>query len=225
MGWTAADGLRLVFAGALAALVVPVGPRRAAAAPQVCAGTEVHYHLRGQLRLDHTPLNAGNGVYRVGPGELVLRFEPARGGVGRVDMLRYRLATNYSFTVSLIGMRTTVVVRATARAEPASSGVVASGRVEEGTLTWSTPVRAYRTDGTLTCSGAMCGRFGLPPAGQTRFSDGPAPVHFKPFKFRLGDRRSFSMESTELPRMRRLGAHVALALAGRAWRRRCVSAR
>lgn len=217
MRWSGARALRLLIVGALSALAVPVDSRTVAAA--ACHGTLSRYHIVGRLRLDHTPLNAGNGTYRVGPGELTLHFDNGR-GAGPVRMLAYKLTTNYSFTISVIGMRTTVAVRAVSRATPDSSGVVASGRLEGGELKWATAVHGYRTEGTLICGGAMCGRFGLPPPGETRFSDGPEAVRFQPFQFRMGDRRRFFMESTRMPRMRRLRADVAVALAGREARRR-----
>ncbi len=225
MRWSYATALRLVLVGVLASLALPVDPQPLIAAPSACHGAEVRYRTAGRLRLDHTPLNAGNGTYRVGPGIVTLRFAGRRPGAGPVQMLGYRLSTNYSFTVSVVGMRTTVVVHAIASATPDSSGVVASGRVEDGVLHWSTPISGYRTYGTVICSGAMCGRFGLPPPGTTRFSDGPAAVHFKPFAFRLGDLRRFTMESTELPPLRRLGARAAIALAGWERGRHCSARR
>ncbi len=223
MRWSGARGLRLLIVGALSALALPVDPRPVAAAR--CGATLARYHLVGRMRIEHTPLNAGNGTYRVGPGEIRLRFHDRQGESGPVEMLAYKLSTNYSFTVSVIGMRTTVAVRAVSRAKPDGSGVVASGHVQNGMLVWSTPVRGYTTAGTVICSGAMCGRFGLPPPGATRFSDGPAQVQFKPFRFHLGDARRFIMESTEMPSLRPLHARVAVALAGHALERRCAPAR
>ena len=209
--------------GGALSLLVPVSTAAAGAAPargEACRATQVRYRVAGKLKLGDTPLNAGNGDYRVGPGALRLRFDHA--GTQRVELLEYRLHMDYSYTTSLIGMRTTVAVRATARATPDRSGVVARGRIQSGALVWSTPVSGYRTDGTVTCSGAMCGKFGMPPAGETRFSDGPAPVEFKPFRFRLGDLRRFTMESTEVSRLELPKATVAVALVGREVGRRCV---
>lgn len=220
-------GIWVLSAGILLAASVPVRPARVGsalpAARGACSATVVRYGIGGRMRLQNTPMNAGNGVYRVGPGRLDLAFEGAHGrpGAGPVQLRSYRLPMRFSYTVSVIGMRTTVAVRAISRAVPDGSGAVARGHVERGVLTWSGPVRGYRTAGTVTCSGAMCGRFGMPPPGATRFSDGPTAVHFKAFRFRLSDIGTFTMESAEVPRLSRLRATVAVSLAGRELVRKC----
>ncbi len=68
--------MRLVFAMAVAAaamffLFAPRGRAEGA-----CAD-EVEYEVTADMKITDTPLGEGNGVFAVGPGRVVLRFEGA----------------------------------------------------------------------------------------------------------------------------------------------------
>jgi len=174
------------------------------------------------LRLSDTPMGAGDGVYKVGPGSVVLRFEDKdRQPGGHVDMLSYRTSENFTIVSKALFWKTTVKTRATTRATPDQCGVVANGSLQSNTLVWSSPVRGCRTDGTLHCDGSLCGKFGAPPEGTSELHVPPHPVTFKPFGFGKG-LTTFTMDyalssRSESPKQT---AHVALS--AREVRRSCV---
>src|SRR6185369_4385204 len=91
--------------------------------------------------------------------------------------------------------KTEVTTNTTSKATPDACGVVATGTLVGNTVRWQTPVRGYRTDGTLTCTGSFCGDFGVPPAGESQLHIGPADTKFSDFVF-APDRQTFTMPKT-----------------------------
>jgi hypothetical protein len=141
-------------------------------------------------------MGAGDGDYPVGPGRLAIRFDNA-GGVpsGHARLVAYDMREAFTVTSSVLVVKTTVTVATTTRATPNACGSAAEGAFAGRTLTWATPVRGYRSDGTLTCDGVMCGKLGAPPSGTSPLHVGPIDVRFAPFQY-AADGRSFTMPRT-----------------------------
>ena len=194
----------------------------AADAGDACEVWDVGYLLGAKLRLSDTPLGAGNGSYTIGPGEVTLRFDNAGGKyAGNVRMLSYHMRDHFTVKTTTLFVTTRVTTRTDTRATPNRCGSAAEGVLNGDALQWTSKVRGYRTDGTLTCDGSLCGKFGAPPAGTTQLHIGPGAVAFKAFKFNA-DRTRFTMDyalvsKTETPKQT---AHVTLA--GRQVSRRCL---
>lgn len=181
-----------------------------------CQATEVEYVLAANLQLSDTPLGQADGVYPIGPGKMVLRIE------GRdVKMLSYTMRELFTVQARTMFWTTTVTTDAWSKATPDACSVAAEGTFDGKRIHWRTPVREYRTDGTLTCSGAFCGQFGAPPPGQSPLHVGPAPQAFSDFFF-SADAKTFTMpntpgQKTEMPKQ-----SSSVAVSGREVRRACV---
>ena len=181
-----------------------------------CAATEVEYTLAANLQLSDTPMGVADGVYPIGPGKTVLRFE------GRnVKMLSYTMRESFTVHTTVAFWTTTVKMDAQSTATPNACSIAAEGTLEGRTIHWRTPVSGYRTDGTLTCSGAFCGQFGAPPRGQSPLHIGPAPAKFGDFVF-APDFETFTMaktagQKTEVPKQT-----STVSNSGREVRRTCV---
>jgi hypothetical protein len=208
------------MAGVLALALAPTG---ALAEPPPCAGWKVDYTLAESLRLSDTPLGKGDGVYQVGPGRVVLGFEDVDGQPGgRVEMVSYAMQEHFVIESRTLFWGARVVTSTQTQGTPNACGM-AAGALHGTTLSWSSPVRGYRTDGTIICEGELCGKFGAPPAGKSEVHIGPGPVQFSSFQF-ARDMKTFTMgetfvAKTEMPKQT---AHVALA--GREAQRACVPA-
>lgn len=176
------------------------------------------------MRLSDTPFGQGDGVYPIGPGTAVLRFEDRNGHPGgRVAMSAQSLEEHFTVTSNLLLLTTTLVTDARSRATPDACGVAAEGVLTGTTLTWLTPVRGYRTDGTMRCTGAVCGNFGLPASGWSELHIGPGPLLLRSFDF-ASDMKTFTMQYTFAARtdVPKETSHVALG--GREVRRACLPA-
>jgi hypothetical protein len=187
-------------------------------ADDACSATDVEYTLGATLTLSDTPMGAGDGSYAIGPGKVVLRFDH-----GDVKMLTYTMRESFSIHATTAFLKTTIVTDATSTAAPDDCSI-AEGTISNGTLHWRTPVRAYRTDGTLTCSGAFCGSFGAPPHGQSPFHAGPAPQQFNDFVF-SSDMKTFAMSKTAAVKTTVPKQSSAVSMSGREVRRTCAAAR
>lgn len=216
---------RQSFAGVtLVAVAVALAPAVPAQAP-VCAAWDVEYALAANLHLSDTPMGQGDGIYHIGPGKVVLRFEDHDGQPGgKVTMLSYEMREHFTITSKTLLWSTTVITEADTRGTPDACGAVAEGTLTGASLAWSTPLRGYRTDGTITCDGSLCGMFGAPPPGKSELHIGPGPVDFKPFVF-AADMNTLTMADTFVSKtdMPKQTAHVALS--GREMRRACLPSR
>jgi len=215
LGFTA--NVRMSVIGLVAASVpAALYPRRAAAqaTPARCDEWDVEYGVTARLELSDTPMGQGDGIYPIGPGRLVLRFED-RGGQpgGRVKMIAYDMPQAFRVVSSTLFWKTTVATRATTLGvlNPCSEP---EGILDGTTIAWSRPVRDMLTDGTLTCDGAFCGKFGAPPPGQSPLHIGPDPVFFQPFRF-SDDMKTFTMGKTFVARTPMPKQTSYIALAGR----------
>jgi hypothetical protein len=198
------------------AVAVALGAAPAGGGDPPCAATEVEYALAANLELTGTPLGQGDGVYPIGPGRMVLRFE------GRdVKMLSYTMRERFTVQTKTLFWTTTVTTEAQSKATPDACSIAAEGTFDGKRIRWRTPVREYRTDGTLTCSGAFCGQFGAPPPGQSPLHIGPEPQRFSDFVF-SANAKTFTMANTKGPTTEMPKQSSAVAVSGREVRRACV---
>jgi hypothetical protein len=205
-----------------ASLKFGLSPRRASAQspPVPCDAWEVEYALTAAIELSETPMGQGDGVYPIGPGRMTLRFED-RGGQpgGRVKLIAYDMQQSFTVVSKTLFWKTTVQTKAQ------TLGVLDACGEPEGVLaanvvSWKTPINRFRTDGTLTCDGSFCGKFGAPPAGESPLHIGPNPVLLQPLRF-SGDMKTFSMAKTFVARMDAPKQTTHLTLAGRETGRSC----
>jgi hypothetical protein len=193
------------------------------AEPAACASWVVEYVLSpgSQLKIEGTPFGAGNGTFNIGPGRLKLRLSSRHGKPalkGKVEVVSYTMRAHVPVTTKVLGMRTTVTSDTATHVEKDRCGRVAKGLFKGTQLLWTTPFRRYRTDGTITCRGPLCGRFGAPPEGRSEVHIPPRPVRLMPLTFKAGDPKHFTstfylMDKTKSPPsknyMRLVGHEVA----------------
>lgn len=207
--------------GMLALLAAPKG--EAEEAQQPCSW-QIEYALNATLTLTDTPMGEGDGNYNIGPGKVVLRYEDRNGEpVGNVQMISYNMREAFTIQSKTLFWKTTVVTNTNTAATPDACAIAAQGTLDPGTrnVRWRTPVRGYRTDGTITCSGSMCGKFGAPPPNETQLHIGPNNVQFSPFVFGP-DMKTFTMASTHVSKTSMPKQSAAVSLAGRETKRACV---
>ena len=170
-------------------------------------------------------MGEGDGIYPIGPGSAVLRWDDKNGAPGGdVKLLRYSMKESFTVTSKTLFWTTTVITdtRTTTAPAPNACGVVAEGALDaKRAVQWRTWVSGYRFDGTLTCRGSLCGKFGAPPAGTSDLHVGPYPVRFNPFVF-APDMQTFTMQTTHVTRTEMPKQAGEVALAGREVRRACV---
>jgi hypothetical protein len=177
-----------VRCGSLGAVLVAalVTLSRAEARAEGCAVWDATYTLSGVLRISDTQMGAGDGAHRVGPGALVLRFFVER-PEPHVELRAFDLREHFAIMPRAVFFSATVFTDAIAKATPDDDGVIARGVLATTpagpTLRWSSPVRAYRSDGVLSCEGSLCGKFGAPAPGRSATHTPPHAVRFESFRF------------------------------------------
>jgi hypothetical protein len=192
------------------------------ASARTCAGWDVTYALSGMLRISDTPMAAGDGTHAVGPGALVIRFDDRAGApAGRARMMSFELTEHFAVHPQAVLWNARLVTDARARAIADDAGPIALGTLVGDTLRWESPIRGFRTDGSLTCDGSLCGRFGAPPSGRSPLHVASGAVRFQPLHFGHGG-ATFEMpyalvSESESPKQR-----TFLAMAGREVHRACV---
>jgi hypothetical protein len=170
-------------------------------------------------------MGQGDGNYVIGPGRTVLRFDDRDGQPGgKVSMLSYEMREHFTIKSKTLLWNTTVLTEADTRGTPDACGGVADGALTGASVAWSTPIRGYRTDGTITCDGSLCGMFGAPPPGKSELHIGPGPVDFKPFAF-VRDMSTFTMANTFVSKTEMPKQTAYVALSGREMKRACLPAR
>jgi hypothetical protein len=209
----------LTMAAVLALVSVPHSA--SAEASDDCRVVDVQYDLSANLKITDTAMGAGDGVHRIGPGKVVLRFDD-RHGERHARLLVYDLRQNFTVVAKALLWTTRVSTDIQMRASLAPSSSVVEGTLGGNTLRWAGRASGVRSDGTLTCEGSMCGKFGAPPAGISEIHTGPSSITLKPFEF-AADMRTFTMpfavvSESDVPRERTL-----VSMAGREVRRICVS--
>jgi hypothetical protein len=224
LAWVVGIGAVVVHAlASRPALAQPSPPSPSASpSPSPCEAWDVDYALAANLQLTDTPLGQGDGVYPIGPGTLVLRYDDVGGRPGgHVKMISYEVRQSFEVVAKTLFGATTVGTDVTTRQKADPCGAPAEGRLDAAAIVWRVPVVGFRTEGFLNCAGTFCGKFGAPPPGRSAMSSGPEATRFKPFQF-SDDRKTFTMtyafvSKTDSPKQT---AH--LALAGRETARTCV---
>lgn len=207
-----------IGAGALA-----IAPLRAAAddAPP-CNAWDIEYSLAANVKLSDTMMGAGDGVYRIGPGNMTLRFESVNGQPGgAVKMTAYDMKDNFTVEAKVLGStkvtndtHTTVTYNV--------CGVAAEGALRDRVVRWSTLVNGMHTDGKVTCEGSFCGRFGGPPRGTSDVHTAAHPVSFKSLEF-APDLKTFTMDWSVTAKSTSPSQTSRIAIAGRETKRTCVA--
>jgi len=209
--------VRVVLIGASVVLGADaLGDERAPA----CAAWDVEYALAGTLQLTGTPFGKANGVHKVGPGKLVLRFEP---NSAHVSLRSYSMRQSINMSVTAFFATIHITADSTTTAAPDGCGVGAEGVMKDNLLQWTSKVRAVRTDGTLTCTGARCGSFGSPEPGSSPIKLGPTDMRVRSFEF-SSDRKTFTMPFTLGAKTESPKQTSFLALTGHEVKRTCVPA-
>jgi hypothetical protein len=213
---------RIIGAGVMAAGIAVALGGRASADGAACSGWEVEYTTNGNMKLADTVMGAADGVYPIGPGKVVVRFDD-RGGQpgGHARLATYGIHEHVSITSKALFMNATVTTDTNSQAGPDGQGVVADGALNDHTLTWSGAMRAYRTDGTTTCDGSLCGKFGAPPQGVSPVHMGPRTVQPAPFQFGA-DMKTFSMQYVQTSQSDSPKQTTYEAISGREVRRTCI---
>jgi hypothetical protein len=185
-----------------------------------CAQWEIQYTIAGTLQITETTMGAGNGTFPVGPGTLVLRVDTQDMGA---RLQRFDLHEHFAIHPNAVMWNATLVTDAAVHVAPSGTGAVASGRwAGDGVLHWDSPLRNYRSDGSLTCEGSLCGKFGAPPQGRSEVHQTSA-IRLQPFRFdREG--QTFQMDRTLVSSSEAPHQRTYLALAGRRVARTCLQA-
>jgi hypothetical protein len=199
------------FAIAYVTLAVP------SHAEPACDAVDVEYAFSANLLLTGTPLGEGNGLHPIGPGRAVLRYE--RGG--RVTMRSCSLHMKFVTNAKTLFWKTSIETDAETRWSPDARGVVAEGRLEGQRVVWIGPTRGFETDGTLTCSGSMCGKFGVPPTGKSELHMKPTPKNLRPFEV-SADLSTIKMPYTKIAQTDSPPQTSIVAVHGKEVRRTCV---
>jgi hypothetical protein len=215
---------RHFLAGILVALVAGMlatgSPRRVEGAVEPrppCDAWQVEYALAANLTLADTPHGQGNGTFSIGPGRVVLLFSGP--GQQQAQLLGYSMQEHFSLTPSTVFGSAEIDVDLTTRT--AEGCGVAYGVRSGNTIQWSSRVRGYRSDGTTTCAGALCGKFGAPREGQNPWLLRPQDVQFGTFTF-SADGSTFTMPTTFVEASKNPQQTAYVALSGREVRRTCV---
>jgi hypothetical protein len=209
------------FGMLLVALALALTPHSASAeaSPVECGIVDVQYDVAANLRISGTTMGAGDGVHRVGPGAIVLRFDRRPGG-GSVKLLTYDLRERFAVEAKALFWTTRVTTDVKVGASRSSRSVVAEGSLLDHTLRWDGKANGFRSDGTLTCDGSMCGQFGAPPSGKSEVHLGPSSIELKPFEF-AADMKTFSMPYALVSESDSPSQRTQVAIAGREVRRAC----
>jgi hypothetical protein len=214
---------RIVGLGAaVAAISLGLTTAPASADGPACSAWDVEYALNGNMKLADTMMGAADGIYPIGPGRAVVRFED-RGGqpAGHARLTAYGIHERIAITSKALFMSATLVTETNSRAAADGNGLVTEGNLNDHTLAWSGPMRAYRTDGTTTCDGSLCGKFGAPPQGVSQVHMGPRTVQPAPFQFGP-DMKTFSMSYIQTAQSDSPKQTTYEAVSGREVRRTCV---
>ena len=182
-----------------------------------CGVSDVEYDVVANVAVRNTILGTANGVYPLGSGKLTLRIDHEA-----VQLMSYELANRLTVQARIGVVSATVVTAShTSTARDPCLGS-AQGTLRANTLTWSSSVAGYRSDGTEDCSGAMCGRFGAPSSGTSPFHDASVAVTFNPFTF-SPDGSTFTMPYALVSKSSSPRQTTYIALSGRRVKKSCTT--
>jgi hypothetical protein len=185
-----------------------------------CALYEAEYVIVAHLVVRNTILGAANGEYPMGSGRMKLRVQTLEDHA-EVRMISYDTDNDLSIDARIGPFVATVLSRSRTTVTPGPCAGSARGTLRGGTLTWSSSVAGYRTDGTMQCTGSMCGQHGAPPRGESALHEVPPAVMFKAFAF-SPDGETFTMPYALISRSETPRQTTYLALAGRRVRQSCI---
>jgi hypothetical protein len=175
------------------------------------------------LRLADTPYGAGDGYYSIGPGTARLRFADRDGAPapGDAALLDLQIVTKFVVNTTALGFKMRIATDGTVGFTPDACGVVARGTYAKAQISWDERARGYRSVGTAHCTGALCGKFGSPPAGRSQMNRPVHPVKLRTLQLRDGVTR-FGIPYFEVERQRKPSQTVYLRVEARETGRRCV---
>ncbi len=211
----------IACAVALALACPELAPAASADEPP-CDATERDYSVAANLRLSDTLMGAGDGIYRIGPGKLTLRWgKPDERGQTPVKLVAYSMQDTFTVVSKALFWTTRAENHTHSKVTPDRCGVAAEGTFAGRTLRWTGQVRGYRSDGTVTCEGSFCGKFGAPREGTSDVHTGAHPVTFAPFEFDPST-QTFTMAYSVVQQTSSPSQTSAVSLGGRELRRACV---
>jgi hypothetical protein len=200
---------------------IPVGLARAEE-PPACRAWDIEYLLAANVRLSDTTMGAGDGVHSIGPGRVVLRVENQGGQPGgHAKMRLYEMKDLFTVVAKALFWGTKVTNDTHTTATPDADGTIAEGTFVDRSLHWDTALSGMRTDGSVTCEGALCGKFGAPPEGTSDVHTPPHPVTFANFEFD-SEKKTFTMAYSVVSRFESPRQTSRISLAGREAKRVCV---
>jgi hypothetical protein len=218
VGWRAHVAVAIMGLLGASALQSSAASAQASAA---CSAVDVDYAITTALQLRDTRLGAADGVYPSGTGTLRLRIDGRpEAGSREVQLVSFDTRGRFEIAAHALLWTTRVITDAHNTIHPDPPGALAHGTLDGTVLRWASPMSGYRSDGTLTCDGTMCGSFGAPGAGTTPLHDGPHQVLLNPFVF-ARDRQTFTMPFALVSRTPAQTSY--LAVSGREIARRCAS--
>jgi len=192
-----------------------------------CDRVEIEYALGAgsRVRVSDTLLGAGDGDYDVASGALRVRYTAVGGkpAPGDAELLSLKVAFDFTAVTKVVGLKTQVRTVATARNTPDRCGIVARGAFDGSRLTFREAARGYRSEGKLYCEGALCGRFGAPPPGESSVVVGPFDASYRPLVLTDG-MKALTMDYSEVARGQSPRQTTSLRLVAREVKRSCVAA-
>ena len=195
----------------------------AVAAEDQCSISDVDYAVVGRLQIKDTQFGAADGVYPLGSGKARVRFERgAKDAPATARLMSYELDNHLTVKASFAFWSTTVVTETHTKVETACEGASTGSVGQGGDVVWNTPVLGYRSDGTISCEGNVCGNFGAPAAGSAPLHEAPK-MKFGPFHF-SADGKTFQMPYTFVSHSDSPHQTSMLGLGGREIGRSCVTA-
>jgi len=215
---------KLSTVGGVAAALTLAFPTTGANAddPPSCSAWDVEYGLSASLKITDTTMGAGDGVFPVGPGHAVVRFDSVNGAPGGHARLNsYTMHERVTVTSKAAFWSATVTTDTNSKA---SDGTSAEGSLNGSTLTWSGPMRGYATDGRMNCEGSLCGKFGAPPPGDSTVHMPARNIPLAPFQYGK-DMKTFAMTFVQISQSDGSSSPKQTsfeAVSGREVRRTCV---
>jgi hypothetical protein len=186
-----------------------------------CPAYDDEYNVVETVWVQDTLLGAANGVYPLGSGTMRLRFQQEVGEQA-VKLMSYEISSRLTVRARVPIFSTTVVTESRASAGVNSCEGSADGTLRDGRLTWNTPIAGYHSEGTIDCSGLMCGRFGAPPRGRSPIPDTSASQRFGTFTF-SADGATFTMPYVLVSRSTTPRQSTYMAMSGRRVTRLCTT--
>ena len=197
-------------------------PAAPAPAPTPCDSWDVEYSLNANTKVTDTKMGGGDGTWPIGPGRVVLRFDNQNGAPGgSAKLIDYRLRSNFTVKANIVVASANVTADTNTVATPNACGISGEGTLAGKTLKWKGPWSGVHSDGTLTCDGGLCGKFGAPPQGVSPVHIAPHDVLMNPFDY-ADDRKTFSMAYAVVAKQSNPDSTSWVTLSGREMKRTCV---